>query len=72
MVTYNSGLVRDLNYYTGLIFECYIEGFSEPVASGGRYDTLLKNFGVDAPAVGFAINVSLLMDNPSALEKSNV
>ncbi|MBT6120796.1 hypothetical protein HOH45_04945 [bacterium] len=72
MVTYNAGLVRDLSYYTGLVFECYVEGFSEPVASGGRYDTLLKNFGVDAPAVGFAINVSLLMDCPSFLEKLNV
>lgn len=51
------GLVHKKNYYTGIIFRGYVEGYGQPVLSGGRYDTLIGDFGRDVPAVGFAINV---------------
>lgn len=51
------GLVHKKNYYTGIIFRGYVEGYGLPVLSGGRYDTLLGDFGRSVPAVGFAINV---------------
>lgn len=51
------GLVHKKDYYTGIIFRGYIEGYGQPVLSGGRYDTLLGDFGRDAAAVGFAVNV---------------
>lgn len=51
------GLVNKKNYYTGIIFRGYVEGYGQPALSGGRYDTLLGDFGRDAAAVGFAVNV---------------
>lgn len=51
------GLVNKKNYYTGIIFRGYVEGYGQPALSGGRYDTLLGEFGREAAAVGFAVNV---------------
>ena len=51
------GLVHKKNYYTGIIFRGYVEGYGQPALSGGRYDTLLGEFGREAGAVGFAVNV---------------
>lgn len=51
------GLVHKKNYYTGIIFRGYVEGYGSPVLSGGRYDNLIGDFGRDVPAVGFAVNV---------------
>lgn len=55
------GLVHKRNYYTGIIFRGYLEGYGQPALSGGRYDDLLGDFGYDlgrgAGAVGFAVNV---------------
>lgn len=60
-VTFNKGLIKQIDYYTGIIFECYVKGIGQPVGSGGRYDALLQHFGVDLPAVGFALNVDPLI-----------
>lgn len=48
---------RGLDYYTGMIFEVRIPGFSVgSVAGGGRYDNLINDLcGVQMPAVGMAI-----------------
>lgn len=51
------GLVHKKNYYTGIIFRGYVEGYGSPALSGGRYDNLIGDFGRDVPAVGFAVNV---------------
>lgn len=51
------GLGNKKNYYTGIIFRGYVEGYGQPALSGGRYDTLLGGFGREAAAVGFAVNV---------------
>jgi len=59
-VWFNRGLVKSLNYYTGLIFEGYSEQYLQVLASGGRYDQLLAKFGYACPAVGFALDLSAL------------
>jgi ATP phosphoribosyltransferase regulatory subunit len=41
-------------YYTGIVFQCYLEGLDSAVASGGRYDKLLSAFGRETPSVGFS------------------
>ncbi len=56
-VTVDLGLVHKKNYYTGIIFRGYVEGYGSPALSGGRYDNLIGDFGRDVPAVGFAVNV---------------
>ena len=53
------GLVNLAEYYTDLIFRGYFRGVGEQVLSGGRYDTLIKEFGEDHCSVGFCINVDL-------------
>jgi ATP phosphoribosyltransferase regulatory subunit len=51
------GLLRDLGYYSGAILEVYDPALGHVIGGGGRYDGLLKRFGVDRPAAGFALYV---------------
>ncbi|MDE6724732.1 MAG: ATP phosphoribosyltransferase regulatory subunit, partial [Ruminiclostridium sp.] len=73
-VTLDLGLVNKANYYTGLLFRGYIEGYGMPVLSGGRYDALMGDFGSEHTATGFAVNVNavarvLLKNNTASLIK---
>jgi ATP phosphoribosyltransferase regulatory subunit len=49
------GLLRDLGYYSGAILEVYDPALGHVLGGGGRYDGLLKRFGLDLPAAGFAL-----------------
>ena len=51
------GLLRDLGYYSGAILEVYDPALGHVIGGGGRYDKLLRRFGVDLPAAGFALYV---------------
>jgi ATP phosphoribosyltransferase regulatory subunit len=51
------GLLRDLGYYSGAILEVYDPALGHVLGGGGRYDGLLKRFGVDLPAAGFALYI---------------
>jgi len=42
-------------YHTGIVFQVYMHGMDTAVISGGRYDNLLANFGINAPSVGFSL-----------------
>ncbi|HZK25555.1 MAG TPA: ATP phosphoribosyltransferase regulatory subunit, partial [Oscillospiraceae bacterium] len=55
------GLVRLLDYYTGMVFEGYTGGLGYALCGGGRYDQLLDNFGPSQPAVGFAVSIDHLI-----------
>ncbi|HEX8122516.1 MAG TPA: ATP phosphoribosyltransferase regulatory subunit [Solirubrobacteraceae bacterium] len=59
-VIFDLGLVRDLAYYTGAVFEVYDPALGQPIGGGGRYDDLLGRFGRPLPAVGFALTVDSL------------
>jgi ATP phosphoribosyltransferase regulatory subunit len=59
-VIFDLGLIRDLDYYTGAVFEVYDSGLGTPIGGGGRYDDLLGRFGRDLPACGWALNVERL------------
>lgn len=50
-------LARGLDYYTGLIFEAKITGYTVgSVGGGGRYDRLIGDLsGLNIPAVGFGL-----------------
>jgi ATP phosphoribosyltransferase regulatory subunit len=54
------GLLRDLGYYSGAILEVYDPALGHILGGGGRYDRLLKRFGLDLPAAGFALYVERL------------
>ncbi len=52
---------RGMAYYTGILFEGFVEGLGFPVVSGGRYDNLIAHFGHNIPAVGFAFGVERVL-----------
>lgn len=56
-ITVDLGIVNKIDYYTGIVFKGYLEGYGDAVLSGGRYDKLLAEFGYDVPATGFGFNV---------------
>lgn len=60
-VALDLSLVRDMAYYTGMVFEGYAPGLGFPVCGGGRYDRLLSCFGMADPAVGFGISIDNLL-----------
>jgi ATP phosphoribosyltransferase regulatory subunit len=59
-VNFDLGLVHRNNYYTGVIFRGYVSGSGTTVLSGGRYDKLLSEFGINLPATGFAIDINAI------------
>jgi ATP phosphoribosyltransferase regulatory subunit len=59
-VIFDLGLVRDLGYYTGAIFEVYDPALGHVIGAGGRYDDLIGRFGDPRPACGFALFVERL------------
>lgn len=67
-ISIDLGMVQHINYYTGIIFKTYVDDFGEEIVSGGRYDNLLKEFGCDMPATGFAINIDNIIP---VLKKQN-
>ena len=60
-VNFITNFGRDIEYYTGLVFEVYNSSNKE-IARGGRYDSLLKSLGSkrNISAVGAAINLNNL------------
>jgi ATP phosphoribosyltransferase regulatory subunit len=59
-VIFDLGLIRNIGYYTGAVFEVYDPALGAPIGGGGRYDELLARFGRRLPAVGFALGVDRL------------
>ncbi|MDT8900195.1 ATP phosphoribosyltransferase regulatory subunit [Anaeroselena agilis] len=68
-VTFDLGLIRDLDYYTGMVFEGYTPGLGFPLCGGGRYDNMVAAFGVDCPATGFAMGIERIL---LALERQGI
>lgn len=55
------GLIGRHDYYTGAVYEAYAAGLGFTIANGGRYDNLLRRFGKQMPATGFAIYLERLL-----------
>ncbi|MBR3723389.1 MAG: ATP phosphoribosyltransferase regulatory subunit [Selenomonadaceae bacterium] len=60
-ISFDLGILRDMNYYTGIVFEAYTAGLGFPLCGGGRYDRLLSDFGRPLPAIGFAIGIERIL-----------
>jgi len=56
-VQFDFGLLRDLDYYNGAILEVYDPAVGRVLGGGGRYDGLMRRFGLDLSAAGFALNL---------------
>jgi len=59
---FSACFTRNLDYYTGFVFEAYEQGASEPAVGGGRYDGLPQALGATTliPAIGAAIWIGRL------------
>ncbi len=68
-ISFDLGMLSQYNYYTGIIFKAYTYGTGDAVATGGRYDNLVGQFGKEAPAIGLAIVIDQLM---LALSRQNL
>lgn len=68
-VNFDLSMIGHFDYYTGLIFHGYTKGIEYSIIDGGRYDNLINNFGIDLPAIGFAIKVDGLL---SGIYKQNI
>ncbi|MBR3108109.1 MAG: ATP phosphoribosyltransferase regulatory subunit [Clostridia bacterium] len=53
-------LVNDCDYYDGLIFQGYAEGVPRALLAGGYYGRLLRKFGRNLDAIGFAVYLNEL------------
>jgi ATP phosphoribosyltransferase regulatory subunit len=56
-VIFDLGLVRELGYYTGVVFEVYDPAVGFAIGGGGRYDDMLGRFGKPRPACGVALDI---------------
>jgi len=59
-IVVDMGVLRNLDYYTGLVFEGYSADLGYGLLGGGRYDNLLEQFGLSCPATGFALHMDRL------------
>lgn len=69
-VEFSPTLARGLDYYTGIIIEVEVDGYTAgSLGGGGRYDKLVGMFaGRDLPAVGFAFGFDRVMDAMEELQ----
>lgn len=61
LINLDFGVVRELDYYTGIVFDALVPGIGKPVVGGGRYDNLYGNYGDSIPATGFALELDRLL-----------
>lgn len=59
-ILFDLGILRNFDYYTGIVFEVLSGDLGFPIGGGGRYNGLLARFGRPMPAVGFAVGLDRL------------
>ncbi|AKL93694.1 ATP phosphoribosyltransferase regulatory subunit [Clostridium aceticum] len=57
-ISLDLGMVTTMKYYSGIIFKGFTRDLGTVLLSGGRYDRLLEDFGIDCAATGFAFIVN--------------
>ncbi|MEZ0480209.1 ATP phosphoribosyltransferase regulatory subunit [Planococcus sp. SSTMD024] len=65
-ITFDISFSSHMTYYTGLVFEFYGAGSGFPLGSGGRYDGLMEQFGLQVGATGFGLRVDRLLESVTA------
>ena len=60
-ISFDLGMLSQFNYYTGILFRAYTHGTGDVIAAGGRYDSLVGQFGKQAPAIGIAVYADQLL-----------
>jgi ATP phosphoribosyltransferase regulatory subunit len=60
-VSFDLSDLRGYAYYSGMRFGIYVEGASDALVRGGRYDEVGAVFGRNRPAVGFSVDLRELV-----------
>ncbi|MGX4431519.1 ATP phosphoribosyltransferase regulatory subunit [Clostridioides difficile] len=58
---FDLSMITILDYYEGIMFRGYYPNSYKEILSGGRYDSLTKEYGKEIPAIGFTLSVDELM-----------
>ncbi len=61
-IVYDLTEIDEMEYYTGTMFTLFSAKAHRELGNGGRYDTLLREFGVDLPAVGFSFAMDAVLE----------
>ena len=71
-VSFDLGELRGYHYHSGVVFAAYAQGYTGPVAMGGRYDEVGIAFGRARPATGFSLDLRGVVSAlaPASLPKS--
>ncbi|MGI8315547.1 ATP phosphoribosyltransferase regulatory subunit [Halobacillus mangrovi] len=67
-IHFDLNLISHMDYYTGILFEGYAPHLGALLCNGGRYDTLLPSFQLNASATGFAVHLERLVEALNELE----
>jgi len=75
---FDVSIVRGQNYYTGPVYEFFLDGIGGACAGGGRYDTMIEKFtGKATPAVGLGLGfeptcLAVMEQNLGKINEKNV
>lgn len=61
-ISLDLGMLRSLNYYTGIIFKGFTYEIGFPLFSGGRYDNVVGHFGRKMSATGFSLGINFALN----------
>lgn len=64
-----SGGLGERSYYDGVVFRAFAGAGALPVGGGGRYDSLFRRLGAEAPAVGFSLSLERLLDSAGSAKE---
>ena len=53
-------VIHDIHYYSGIVFQGFVDGIPSSILIGGRYDRLLHKMHKQGGAIGFAVYLDLL------------
>lgn len=59
---------HDFEYYSGVVLGAFARGLGYQLASGGRYDHLIGQFGYPCPATGFSFDLERVLAALAAAE----
>lgn len=60
-LSFDLSLIRNFDYYTGMVFEAYAPQIGFNICGGGRYDHMMEAFGEPEPATGFAMGIDRII-----------
>ncbi len=71
---FDFSVINDIHYYNGIVFQGFVQGLSEKVLAGGRYDSLLRRMNRAGCAIGFAVYLGLLeqLDQSAGAQDADV